>query len=84
MASVAFREAKIRIANAPLKTPPTLVSSPNSAFKPSAAPAMLPILKKKPPKITRNASKYPLPGKALLAISEARICVKVTTRQMFC
>ncbi len=57
MASVAFLEAKIKMANAPLKIPPHFVSRPKSAFKPKAAPAMLPTLKKNPPKITRNASK---------------------------
>ncbi|MNH21606.1 hypothetical protein D3C79_814230 [compost metagenome] len=57
MASVAFLEAKIKMAKAPLKIPPHFVSRPKSAFRPKAAPAMLPILKKKPPRMTRKASK---------------------------
>ena len=57
MASVAFLEAKIKMAKAPLKMPPHLVSKPNNALRPKAAPAILPILKKKPPKMTRKASK---------------------------
>ena len=54
------------------------------ALSPKPAPAILPTLNTKPPKITNTANKYPLPGIALFAISEARMLVTVMTRQILC
>lgn len=62
MASVAFLEAKIKMAKAPLKIPPHFVSRPKSAFKPKAAPAILPTLKKNHPKSPETLvnNRYPV------------------------
>ena len=67
----------------PLIMAPLAKEIPVKIFKASPQPAILPILNAKPPSITKKESKCPRPGKTSLAISCARMPVKVMARQIF-
>lgn len=65
----AFLERKIRMAIAAEIAPPILASTPSMAFIPSPVPAILPILKTRPPTKTKAAITQPTPGRTLLPSS---------------
>ena len=63
-----------------LMAAPVTVSMPKMTLKPMPAPAMLPILKPRPPMTISAATTYPKPGRTILATSWPRFPEMPMTR----
>ena len=74
---------KIRMATMPLIMAPFANEMPVNIFNAKPQPAILPILKANPPNTTSNERICPKPGNSSLAISCARMPLKVMARQIF-
>ena len=80
IAFAAFFNKNIVIATPPEIKYPAILGIPSNVLNPNALPPTFPILNTSPPKATRNATKYPSPGKSLFAISCPRISLTQSTR----
>ncbi|MNT06465.1 hypothetical protein D3C86_756820 [compost metagenome] len=76
-----FRKTAMAI-NAEIQAP-VMTFTPKRASNPSPAPATLPILNARPPRIISSEINPPNPGNSLFAISCALISETAITRQIF-
>ena len=83
MATPASLDAKIAKATKQEMMAPVCSVMPKSTLSAMPLPAILPILKARPPITISSATKWPRPGRTLLATSCPRIRLIVITRQTF-